>query len=44
MDIEKIWERNYYEHIIRNENSYECITDYIIENPNNWENDDFFNS
>ncbi len=43
MDIEKIWERNYYEHIIRNENSYECITDYIIENPNNWENDDFFN-
>jgi putative transposase len=41
-DIENIWQRNYYEHIIRNEHSYEQIADYIIENPNNWENDDFF--
>jgi REP element-mobilizing transposase RayT len=41
-DIENIWQRNYYEHIIRNEKSYERIADYIIENPNNWKNDDFF--
>ena len=41
-DIENIWQRNYYEHIIRNEHSYEKIADYIIENPNNWDNDDFF--
>ena len=41
-DIENIWQRNYYEHIIRNEHSYEKIADYIIENPNNWEIDDFF--
>ena len=40
--IENIWQRNYYEHIIRNENSYEQIADYIMNNPNNWENDDFF--
>jgi putative transposase len=41
-NIENIWQRNYYEHIIRNEYSYDRIADYIIENPNNWENDDFF--
>jgi putative transposase len=41
-EIANIWQRNYYEHIIRNEHSYNQIADYIIENPNNWENDDFF--
>jgi REP element-mobilizing transposase RayT len=41
-DIENIWQRNYYEHIIRDEHSYERISYYILENPNNWENDDFF--
>jgi REP element-mobilizing transposase RayT len=43
-DIVNIWQRNYYEHVIRNEQSYEQIAEYIIENPNNWENDDFFNA
>jgi putative transposase len=42
-DIEKIWQRNYYEHIIRNDHSYEQIADYILENPDNWQNDDFYN-
>jgi putative transposase len=41
-DIEKIWQRDYYEHIIRNAHSYERISDYIKENPNNWKKDDFF--
>ena len=41
-DIENIWQRNYYEHIIRDEYSYEQITDYILNNPNKWGNDDFF--
>jgi len=39
----KLWQRNYYEHIIRNEQSFQQIADYIINNPNNWNNDDFFN-
>jgi REP element-mobilizing transposase RayT len=39
----QIWQRNYYEHIIRNEQSYQRITDYIINNPKNWKQDDFFN-
>ena len=29
----KLWQRNYYEHIIRNERSYQIISDYIINNP-----------
>lgn len=36
---EKIWQRNYYEHIIRDEVDYEKIVDYIAANPNNWEYD-----
>jgi REP element-mobilizing transposase RayT len=36
----KIWQRNYYEHIIRNENSYQKIRQYILDNPRNWEQDE----
>lgn len=39
----QIWQRNYYEHVIRNEQSYQRITNYIINNPKNWKQDDFFN-
>lgn len=35
----KIWQRNYYEHIIRNEKEYWAIRKYIIDNPKNWDND-----
>ena len=38
----KLWQRNYYEHIIRNEQSYQKISEYIINNPAKW-NDDTFN-
>jgi putative transposase len=36
------WQRNYYEHIIRDEKSYMRISDYIIRNPANWTNDKFY--
>ena len=36
---EKLFQRNYYEHIIRDEKSYLTIADYIINNPKNWNND-----
>jgi REP element-mobilizing transposase RayT len=36
-----IWQRNYHEHIIRNEQSYHTISDYIINNPSNWTEDKF---
>ena len=36
------WQRNYYEHIIRNEQSYQRISDYIISNPAKWNDDKFY--
>lgn len=38
----KLWQRNYYEHIIRNEQSYHTISNYIINNPSKWNDDKFF--
>ncbi len=38
----KLWQRNYYEHIIRNENSYQNISNYIINNPAKWKGDKFY--
>src|SRR5690554_6701154 len=37
----KLWQRNYYEHIIRNQHSYQRISEYIINNPMNWQKDKF---
>ncbi|MDR1346388.1 MAG: transposase [Bacteroidales bacterium] len=37
-----IWQRNYYEHIIRNEQSYQNIAGYIIHNPEKWRDDRFY--
>ena len=39
---EKIWQRNYYEHIIRNEKEYLEITEYIEKNPYKWEIDMYY--
>lgn len=38
-----IWQRNYYERIIRNDDSYQKITEYICENPKHWQTDDYYN-
>ena len=38
----KLWQRNYYEHIIRDEQSYRRIAEYIINNPAKWNEDKFF--
>jgi len=35
-----VWQRNYFEHVIRNENELHRIQKYIIENPLNWDSDD----
>jgi REP element-mobilizing transposase RayT len=37
--IESIWQRNYHEHIIRDNREYEKIVKYIINNPSKWEID-----
>jgi REP element-mobilizing transposase RayT len=36
----KIWQRNYYERIIRNERELNAIRQYICDNPLNWERDE----
>lgn len=38
----KLWQRNYWEHIIRNRESYLFISNYITKNPETWEKDRFF--
>ncbi len=39
----KLWQRNYHEHIIRTEQSYLNISNYIINNPAKWAEDKFYN-
>jgi REP element-mobilizing transposase RayT len=34
------WQSRYYDHIIRNDEEYNRITDYIVQNPTNWEEDE----
>lgn len=35
----KLWQRNYYEHIIRDARVYQNISNYIINNPSKWNED-----
>ncbi|WP_397446571.1 transposase [Polaribacter sp. R77954] len=36
------WQPRYHDHIIRNNKSYQNISNYIINNPNNWKEDTFY--
>jgi REP element-mobilizing transposase RayT len=38
----KLWQRNYWEHVIRNENDLHRIREYIVNNPYNWKDDRFY--
>jgi putative transposase len=38
-----VWQRNYYEHIVRNQSELEDIYTYILTNPENWAYDAEFN-
>ena len=37
------WQTRFHDHIIRNDVSFQRITNYIITNPANWQDDKFFN-
>jgi len=37
-----IWQRNYYEHIVRDEKDLNRIREYIKNNPQNWKDDNYF--
>ncbi len=36
-----VWQRSYYDHIIRDEKDYNNIANYIAMNPSNWEEDEY---
>lgn len=35
-----VWQRDYYDHIIRNETDWSNIRSYMHSNPDNWAQDD----
>ncbi|MDQ6758026.1 MAG: transposase [Bacteroidota bacterium] len=37
------WQPRFYDHIIRSHENYKRISNYIINNPANWNNDKFYN-
>ena len=37
-----IWQRNYYDHIVRNESTLNAIRRYIMENPARWAEDSLY--
>jgi putative transposase len=39
---ELYWQSRFYDHIIRDEQSYVYLAEYIINNPKNWKEDQFF--
>ena len=42
INIDFAWQPRFHEHIIRDQKSYKRIRNYIIENPGNWRDDDFY--
>ena len=38
----KLWQRSFWDHIIRNQKTYESISEYIFYNPLNWKNDKLY--
>ena len=38
----RVWQRNYYDHIIRDDRELEFIRQYVQANPSNWMDDDHF--
>ena len=37
-----VWQRNFHDHLIRNEWEYDRIQEYILNNPMNWEQDEWY--
>jgi putative transposase len=41
-DIIFLWQSRYYDHIIRNDSELQRIRNYIVKNPSNWKEDNFY--
>ena len=35
-----VWQRNYYEHVVRNEAELMAIREYVVGNPARWDDDE----
>ena len=42
IDSKFAWQSRFYDHIIRNEKSYQTITGYIVHNPQRWQKDKLY--
>jgi len=42
LGFEFAWQTRFHDHIIRDEKSFNTISNYIINNPTNWQDDKFF--
>ncbi len=40
--VKSLWQRNYYEHVIRNEHELQKTREYIIGNPAKWHDDKYY--
>lgn len=38
-----IWQKSFYDHVIRDENDYKTKWEYIENNPNRWQEDELYN-
>ncbi len=43
LGYKSIWQRSYYDHIIRNEKEYLKVWEYINDNPAKWQEDIYYN-
>jgi putative transposase len=37
-----VWQRNFYEHVIRDESGLNHVREYIVNNPAQWEKDEYY--
>jgi putative transposase len=42
LELPMAWQPRFHDHIIRNEDSYKRISEYIKNNPSNWQEDKFY--
>ena len=40
--MEKLWQRSFYDHVVRNEQDFLRILSYLDSNPVRWEQDRFY--
>ena len=42
LSMGRVWQRNFYEHVIRNERELQACLEYIQTNPARWDSDEYF--